>query len=140
MEAATKKVKITLELLKELFDGDGHDAIRYVRENYVSYPDLPQKPHLNSKHTALEAKEYAKSLSLYETEMLIYTKLKKEIQKSNFEADEVLEIFLKETSGLNKYVPADKRDKVWYKAWEDGHSSGYGEVYTILISLVELFE
>jgi hypothetical protein len=34
----------------------------------------------------------------------------------------------------------NKQSKVWWKAWEDGHSYGYYEVYQKLDDLVELFE
>lgn len=32
------------------------------------------------------------------------------------------------------------RDKLFSKAWDDGHSSGYSEVYNCALNLVDLFE
>jgi len=52
----------------------------------------------------------------------------------------IIEEFIKDVSGFNKTVPDDKKSKVYSKAWEDGHSSGYYEVYLCLLSLVELFD
>jgi len=33
-----------------------------------------------------------------------------------------------------------KANKIWSYAWEQGHSSGYSEVYNVLLGLTELFE
>lgn len=37
-------------------------------------------------------------------------------------------------------VDNPKKDKMLAKAWEMGHSSGYGEVYNYCLDLVELIE
>ena len=33
-----------------------------------------------------------------------------------------------------------KANKIWSYAWEQGHSSGYSEVYNVLLDLTELFK
>ncbi len=45
--------------------------------------------------------------------------------------------FIKEQAGIS-IVPEQYRENLWNKAWEDGHSGGFYEVY--LSSLIEIFE
>jgi hypothetical protein len=45
---------------------------------------------------------------------------------------------------MNKYdvncLPDWQKKKIWEKAWEDGHSYGFDEVYSDLSELANLFE
>lgn len=134
-----KKDKITAKKLEDMYSEDVYGAIKFVRDNHIEWPKNPTKPRLASNHSAVDAKQYTKDLAKYEIENAAYKAELSKIQEHNSDMDSELEIFIKEASGLNKYVPEDKRAKVWSKAWSDGHSNGYSEVYGHLHELVELF-
>jgi predicted RNase H-like nuclease (RuvC/YqgF family) len=139
MKTIAKKDKITAKKLEDMFGEDVYAAIKHVRENHIDWPERPVKPRLASNHSAVDAKQYTKDLEKYETANASYKVELSKIQEHNSDMDSELEIFMKEASGLNKHVPEEKRGKLWSKAWEDGHSSGYSDVYTHLCELVDLF-
>lgn len=130
-------MKITRQDLEKL---NVYEAIKYVRGLEPEYSQRPSKPILASKHTAVEVKEYAKSLEQYDIDLAEYSAKKEEDNKVRQELNEVLEDYLKDMSGLYDVVPKANQNKVWNYAWEQGHSSGYSEVYGYLQELVELFE
>jgi hypothetical protein len=113
-----------------------------IRE-YLStlYVTKPKKPLLvTTTPTAELVEEYKVALQNYETAF-------KEYQiKMIFMGDEQKRLFtllrnlIKEESGLNTIVPAKYRDKVFSYAYEQGHSSGYLEVYHYLCNLADIFE
>ena len=129
------KVKVQLDQFYSI-----HDAVAHIKSMCRDYPEVPVKPKLTPNHDANEVKHYGKLLKEYETKMVYYKKIKDEVKEFNRDLYSALEEHVKEKSGLNTIVPEKKRDKVWNMAWEDGHSSGYGEVFSCLRKYVELFE
>ena len=103
-----------------------------------SYPATPYKPRLKDNAASSEVKEYAKLLEQYEEEYKEYELDIHIVHRSNINIDNEIELFIKEISGLNN-IPEKSRDKVYYKAYRDGHSSGLYSVYQQLCELVELF-
>ncbi len=128
--------KITLSVLESF--GDVYGAIRFVRESHKPWPDSITKPFLKRDHSVAEAKDYAKALEKYTKDEILYKKAKDEVIKYNNELDNLLETLMKEESGLNK-LPEANRAKIWSLAWENGHSSGYSDVYTHLCDYINLF-
>ena len=83
--------------------------------------------------------EYANNLSEYE-------KLKKDEDDAyakanvhNNAVDEIIEQWMKEKSGLND-IPEQYRAKVYSLAYQNGHSSGYSEIFGQLTELVDIFK
>lgn len=109
----------------------------YLRELYVS---KPKEPSLKS----LKPTEEDMTLFLSEKE-----KYKIDLEeykiKNTFYGDESMRLYsllkekIKDDSGLNS-IPEQYRDKVYSYAYEQGHGSGYGEVYHYLCNLVEIFD
>lgn len=139
MKTAEKHKILTANVLELSFGDQAGQAIEAAKESYKEYPKAPTKPALTSNMDSKQAKQYAADLEAYEKLKAVYDKEKAEAREHNTEVDHQIELYIKEVSGLNKYVPADKRAKVWSKAWDDGHSSGYHEVYLCLTGLVDLF-
>ena len=132
-------MKLTVEELTEAWSGEVYNGIEYAKSYYLEYPDKPTKPTLKHNHSSEELKKYNSDFKTYETELEIYKNKKEQYGKVQNEVDGIIEKWLKDISGFTNHVPDDKKDKVWYKAWQDGHSSGYSEVYSCLCSLVDLF-
>ncbi len=128
---------ITIEDLKS--KDTVRKALEYAESHRYEMPQRPIMPFLNRKHTADEAKEHAKSMELYEILMDDYLSMIKERRDHNAALDAVIEMYIKDQSGLNS-IPEQYRSKVYAKAESDGHSYGYYEVYNKLIDLVYLFE
>ena len=109
----------------------------YLRELYVS---KPKEPSLKS----LKPTEEDMTLFLSEKE-----KYKIDLEeykiKNTFYGDESMKLYslleekIKDDSGLNS-IPEQYRDKVYSYAYQQGHGSGYGEVYNYLLGLVEIFD
>lgn len=130
------------ENLKELMETmSAYDFIKEAEQfrRSIEYPTTPVKPFLKKGHTSAEAQEYSKLLNTYESDMVAYRIAKDMYYDKTNPINGLIEQKLKEDSGLNKFVPEKNRDKVWSKAWADGHSSGYHEVYGHLCELVTLF-
>ncbi len=116
-----------------------YEAIEYVRKLEPDYISRPSKPFLKINATSSEVKQYAVELENYELSLVEYTANKQIRDKEVRQLYDVLENYIKEESGFYEYIPKDKQDKVWSYAWQQGHSSGYSEVYNYLLDLVELF-
>ena len=117
------------------------EVVDYVKTLYPKYPERPSKPQLPTiKSTPAEHREYADSLEKYNELMITYSLDKDEYQEKEREINIELEKFIKELSGMNRQVPEKYHAKLWSKAWEDGHSGGYTEVYQELCELVDIFE
>lgn len=140
IELAIKSLP-TLKELVDKYEDNPRIGIKEIESLRMSPKFMEtSKPHLNKNHTSDDAKIYAKALAEYEKIKLENEAHNKELRPYNQKVTELLENFMKEVSGLNKNVPEKSRDKVWSKANYDGHSSGNGEVFTILIDLIDLFE
>lgn len=108
-------------------------------ENLRVHVSRPQKPSNSFKdHTAQGMRDYADKLAIYETEYAEYIIQEKNCKLHNIKVDALINSFICEDSGLNN-IPEQYRNKVFSKAWSDGHSSGYYEVYQELCELVKIF-
>lgn len=94
--------------------------------------------HLQQHPTSEQAFEYAEQVKIYENQKndwKIYMQNHKIlVNQMNSE----LELYIREVAGLN-LIPEQYRQNVWSRAWCDGHSSGYYEVYIKLCDLVNIF-
>lgn len=121
---------------KELYDsGMGVDDIH--RSNQPEWVDKPKRPTIKSKPTAAEAIQYAKDLTQYESDLEQYKLLKAEYDKVEIEHHDKMVDLLWHIAGD---VPEQYRDKVFAKAWSDGHSGGWNEVLYHLHKLVDIFK
>lgn len=117
-----------------------YEAEKQIKE-YLSplFVSKPVQPKLKSQTPTEEElkvyktqiREYEVALDKYKTEDAFY-------RKEGSRLFDLLEEKIKEDSGLND-IPEQYRNKVYSYAWEQGHSSGFGEVYNYLCSLVNIF-
>lgn len=134
----TKK-ELTLEYLIENYSGDINRGIEYAKSEKPNFIERPTKPILSNKPKSAEALDYAYKLKEYEDLIIIYEEQKKNRQEKIDEIDNIIEEFIKDVAGL-KNVPEKYRDKVYSKAYSDGHSGGFFSVYQKLCELVDIFD
>lgn len=112
------------------------DTIKYL-ESLRVHITPPKKPS-GIVRTGQEHREYANKLEVYEVEFAEYRNAQAECSIFNIKVDALINTFISEESGLNT-IPEQYRNNVFSKAWSDGHSGGYYEVYRELCELVEIF-
>ena len=127
---------VTLEKMKD--NGSPFEAIAWAQNQRGEYPKRPAQPKFPHGRTSVEAKQYAIDLEEWE-------KLKQDYDErlAVWKADEnsindVIVAYIKDAAALDT-VPEQYREKVYRQAYEDGHSSGYYEVFHKLDTLVEIF-
>lgn len=113
------------------------DNARHLKVDCPNHPRPPQKP--NSGAAPEEYRIHADLIEKYEAAMVEYNANRDVISKHNHEVDKLIEKYIKSVSGLND-IPEQYRKKVWEKAWSDGHSYGYYEIYQKVVDLVDIFE
>jgi len=131
-------MELTLEKIKD-WNLNVSETLQKLNGFESPYPKKPSKPILNSKHSTEEVLEYAKKLENYDKEFEQWKFNKSLYDEQDTKLSSLKEEFIKDYVGFYEYVPKDKQDKVWNKAWGDGHSNGWYEVYLHLDELVELF-
>jgi hypothetical protein len=109
----------------------------YLRELYVSKPKEPLLKSL--KPTEEEVSNFLAEKEKYKTDLEDYKTKDEFYRKESSRLYSLLEYKIKEDSGLNN-IPEQYRDKVYSYAYQQGHGSGYGEVYNYLLDLVEIFD
>jgi len=114
-----------------------YDVIKTL-ENLRVHVSRPSKP-VNKCQTKEEHREYADKLEQWEIEMEEYKVQENLCKIHNLKVESLILNFIKNEAGLNN-IPDQYRNKVFSKAWSDGHSSGYYEVYQELCELVEIFD
>jgi hypothetical protein len=133
-------MSITLEKLQEIAQTESvENAIQFAKDSYDEYPSQPRKPFLKNNANSTEVLEYAELLKNWEIDNGNHKVNVENYRKNINQINEVIVEFIKDESGLNS-IPEQYREKVYAKAWSDGHSNGYHEVYSELVSLVELFD
>jgi len=110
--------------------GDIHELMEPI------YVGQPRKPTLERNPTAEDAKAYVDALAQYETDLARYKVEKAEYDKLDVEHHNNMVDLLWYIGGD---VPEQYKDKVFSKAWSDGHSSGWSEILNELYGLVEIF-
>ena len=116
-----------------------YEAIEWAKAQYPEWPQSLKKPFLDRNASATDAHEYAKKLEQYEKALVTHKEERRIYGEKTLEINATIEVLIKVQAGLEK-VPEKSRSKVWSKAYQDGHSSGYYQVYQELCELVELFE
>lgn len=127
---------ITIEQMNSASTING--AIEFAKEFYLPYPTAPRVPHLSDKRNLLEVQKYAVNLQEYNQLKLEYEKQQELYKSRSNVVNNLIEEYIKEQAGLNS-IPEQYRDKVYSKAYSDGHSEGFYSVYSQLCELVELF-
>lgn len=127
--------------IKEVFENDGTEAgIIYAFKQIPKYPTQPSKPFLATKHNSDQLAEYVQQFKLWETEMEKYKISKEEYNNKKQAIDQEIENGLKTNTGFYQVVPEQYQNKVWAKAWRDGHSEGWNNVEYHLNNLIEIFD
>lgn len=127
---------VTIEKLEDF--NDVYEAIKWALSLNGEYPSKPKSPILLSKHNSLDVKRYASELEKYEFEIEKYKEELNLFHEKRNSIEDIIILFIKIQSGLNT-IPEKSRQKVYDMAYENGHSSGYYQVYQELVDLVELF-
>ncbi len=117
-----------------------YEAVNYIEGLKPAYVSRPRKPILKNPHTSQEAKEYTKELEQFEKDVAEHEIASNRRGDLTKELYAVLEEYIKDEARLYDVVPKQYQDKVFGYAWREGHSSGYGDVYSHLVELVEIFE
>lgn len=129
------------ELIEKTSEMDVSSVISKLRglgNQVIRKPHYKSKPLPPNEHTSESILNYSKELEeweKYKEEKNKTLVLHKEFQ---IKVSDLLDEYIKEMSGLND-IPEKYRDKVYDRAWEDGHSDGYLQVYYELVDLVEIF-
>lgn len=123
----------------DTFQNAGLYEIIKTLENLEVHVSRPSKPIQPKDTSANGYCEYADKLEQYEKEMKEYKIQENLCQNHNLKVESLILDFIKNEAGLNN-IPEQYRNKVFSKAWSDGHSDGYYEVYQELCELVEIFQ
>jgi len=107
-----------------------------IYENKMEYPARPKKPYLPREHTSEDAELYAFELKNWEKDIEEY---RERIKVFNAETRRLEDQFKHDALDDVGLLNHPKADKIYSKAWEDGHSSGLYSVYQELCDLAELF-
>ena len=129
--------KLTIKMLQDC--SNVGEAIELAMTFNLEYPTKPIKPILPKIHNSTDVNRYQSDLKAYEVLEEKYKEERTAYQVNSAEIDAIIKEYLLIETGVSK-LPELQRDKVWRKAWEDGHSAGHYEVYLELSSLAELFE
>lgn len=114
---------------------NNYDFDHYSGAHLIS-PKKPTKPTLERNPSAIEARAFADALEEYEREFKGY-----EEDKSWYRS-QMSALMLDFMDKLKKdYVLSDKEfDIIWSEAYDRGHSSGLGEVYSHFDNLHDFAE
>lgn len=108
-------------------------------KNKLAYPERVKEPAVLRKVardlTADEAASLPAVRAQYEADKAAYDEARRAYNIETSELTGKLRADLEAENGMTGHP---KADKVWSKAWEDGHSAGYGEVANIYLDLAEL--
>jgi hypothetical protein len=115
-----------------------HQLIIIIEKSASPHPERPSKPTLNKNHNSQQVKIYSSQMEEYEKDMVQYDECLKIYRKECSDIAFIIEQLIKDEACLES-VPEKSRDKVYSKAWSDGHSSGFYQVYQELVELVDLF-
>lgn len=134
-------MKITQGFLERLSETKSMPYVIGAAEKELpTGPKRPTQPRMmTATPTATEAENYVLLLNRYENDKVEYDKELKAYRLEREEVYEQLATFIKGQAGLNT-IPEQYREKVWNRAYAEGHSDGYYEVYLKLESLVDIFQ
>lgn len=101
----------------------------------LAYPSTPVKPKLGPKATSVEARAYADALEQYERELADVRESRDAYNEDQRQLDEQFRRDLEEEFGMKNHP---KASLLFAKAWDMGHSAGYGNVLVYYSDLHEL--
>lgn len=106
----------------------------------LKYPEKPKKAFLPSNSPSeQEVAEYLETKANYDSLIEKYKELKGDYQAKEIDRQDQFWDDARTELGCQSYS-----DKVWEKccakAWEDGHSGGFYEVYQELVGIVEFVD
>ena len=127
-----------MQTIQEIYEETGNMLSHTINSfiSQVSYPEKPVKPRTPMTGGSGDYAEYAKELAVCEEQMIHSRQERDEAQRILYGLEEELRLFLIELSGWQGHP---KADKAWSYAWSKGSSSGYYEVYNILLDLHDYF-
>ena len=139
-------MKYTEEELEEIYERitseilyGVEDVIKEFKSLNADSPKKPIKPILKNSSDINEVENYAELLKKYNQDLINYKK-ECEIWATKYDQIEDLIVkYIKEKSGLFN-IPEKYQNHVFSLAYEYGHSSGYGSVYSYLVDLVRIFD
>lgn len=130
---------MTLQDLKDYYNKGNSITDTIAKLSYGDYPVRPNKPTLKYNPNSDEVFKYAELLKEWEIDIKQYELRKLEFNKNRISVNSLIEEFIKDIANLD-IVPEQYREKLFQKAYRDGHHNGYYEVYQILDNLInEIF-
>ena len=102
-----------------------------------AYPSKPVKPLLPKNASSVEARAYADALADYEKLLEAYNVARDEWRA---ESNRLNEQFRTDVEAEYEMTDHPKRDLLWSKAYDHGHSAGYGEVLSWYDDLHDLID
>ncbi len=130
------KDKLSIEDLRDA--GSVQKAIYLSTSKYLSYPEKLIKPVLRDNKSLAAAKEYFEKMDEYHTKQQKYSEEFNAVRNHNNEVDALVLFYIKEDSGLFN-IPKEYQEKVYERAYSEGHSGGLMEIYNHLCDLVDIF-
>ena len=133
-----RKKTVSIKDLQGMSIKEAEEFCDSKRPAAPTYPGLKPRLAKENSDNIKMVKEHLQNLEKYEEDKKAYNAAVEKNAPVNDEINEVFLEYLKEKSGLNT-IPKQYRDKVYSYAYQQGHSSGYGEVSSYLIELVDIF-
>ncbi len=93
--------------------------------NKMDSPVRPKKPFLAHRASSKEVREYAILLEQYENSLLAYKNFEQAYRK---EDARLIELFKEDLFKEYRVKDSVKAEKIYSKAWEEGHSDGLSQV------------
>jgi hypothetical protein len=147
MTTRIKSISQHVKALKDLFGAHPADVniskvIAYLdaQKTQTITVEYPRQPRLDKKHTISDVDAYRTNLVKYEVQKKAYDDEYYKKAQESAHYNEILTAYMKDVSGLNEFVPAKNREKVYSLAYEKGHRNGLDEIYYFLVSFVNLFK
>ena len=129
---------LTLEFLLKR-DSNVSANIEFAHSFYPPCPEKPNKPIAIKVGTSYEVRKYADKLEQWELATTDYKEAHNEYLAVRKEVDAILDEYIKHQANFDA-VPDHYKEKVWRKAYQDGHSGGHSEIFNCLCDLVGIFE
>ena len=115
------------------------DLVDKAQSLQLKYPERPTKPTLPKNPTSTDYIKMGELMRQYETDFAEYKEKYNDVASYNSNIDLLIANFIRAESGLDKLPLSETvKNKIYDKAWEDGHSSGFIQVYYELVELVDM--
>jgi hypothetical protein len=138
LEVQEKNYLSTHEVLTRIREIEIEERKKVVIPEYKTKPRTSEFYKKNNDPTAKELRAYADAVEGHEKYNRARDKAQKKQRNATPNTGDLMEQFIRHESGLVD-IPKRYQDKVYRFAWEQGHSSGYSEVFYYLQELVGIF-